>query len=213
VTLIDEDTGEKWKWQIVGEPEANASKGTISVVSPIARALIGKKKGATIEVMTPSGAKSYKSAPRRVALKNLIRANLRQCLKHLCGNIRPTLSVRQLFARQLALSHRNRQRGQVFRCCSLPLPDARYRGMKLECICAGREVPFYCPLHGWVENPSWPLLKRKCWRDPLLGYVALAMLLMSIIVAVDEMRRPQPSGDISAHAADGMVVRYTNGHH
>ena len=60
VTLIDEDTGEKRKWRIVGEPEANASKGTISVASPIARALIGKKKGATIEVMTPSGAKVYK---------------------------------------------------------------------------------------------------------------------------------------------------------
>src|SRR6201981_2728104 len=48
VTLIDDDTGEKRKWRIVGEPEANASKGTISVASPIARALIGKKKGATI---------------------------------------------------------------------------------------------------------------------------------------------------------------------
>ena len=60
VTLIDEDTGEKRKWRIVGEPEANASKGTISVASPIARALIGKKKGATIEVMAPSGAKVYK---------------------------------------------------------------------------------------------------------------------------------------------------------
>ena len=60
VTLIDEDTGEKKKWRIVGEPEANASKGTISVASPIARALIGKKKGATIEVMAPSGAKVYK---------------------------------------------------------------------------------------------------------------------------------------------------------
>ena len=60
VTLIDEDTGKKRKWRIVGEPEANASKGTISVASPIARALIGKKKGATIEVMAPSGAKVYK---------------------------------------------------------------------------------------------------------------------------------------------------------
>jgi len=60
VTLIDEDTGEKRKWRIVGEPEANPSKGTISVASPIARALIGKKKGATIEVMAPSGAKVYK---------------------------------------------------------------------------------------------------------------------------------------------------------
>ena len=44
VTLIDEDTGEKKCWQIVGEPEADAKKGRISVTSPIARALIGKAK-------------------------------------------------------------------------------------------------------------------------------------------------------------------------
>jgi transcription elongation factor GreA len=60
VTLIDEDTGDKRKWQILGEPEANASKGSISVTSPIARALIGKKKGTTIEVQAPGGAKVYK---------------------------------------------------------------------------------------------------------------------------------------------------------
>jgi transcription elongation factor GreA len=41
VTLIDEDRGEKKVWQIVGEPEADANKGKISVASPIARALIG----------------------------------------------------------------------------------------------------------------------------------------------------------------------------
>ena len=50
VTLIDEDRGEKKVWQIVGEPEAAANKGKISVASPIARALIGKKKGDTVEV-------------------------------------------------------------------------------------------------------------------------------------------------------------------
>jgi transcription elongation factor GreA len=44
VTLMDEDTGEKKVWQIVGEPEADAHKGKISVTSPIARALIGKKQ-------------------------------------------------------------------------------------------------------------------------------------------------------------------------
>ena len=60
VTLIEEDTGEKKIWQIVGEPEADAKKGKISVNSPIARALIGKTKGATVEVETPSGAKVYK---------------------------------------------------------------------------------------------------------------------------------------------------------
>ena len=46
VTLIDKDTGNKRVWQLVGEPEADANKGRISVTSPIARALIGKTKGA-----------------------------------------------------------------------------------------------------------------------------------------------------------------------
>ena len=60
VTLIDEDTGKKRIWQIVGEPEADASKGKISIASPIARALIGKSKGATVLVETPGGAKAYR---------------------------------------------------------------------------------------------------------------------------------------------------------
>jgi transcription elongation factor GreA len=60
VTLIDEDTGEKKVWQIVGEPEADVKNGKISVTSPIARALIGKTKGATVEVEAPGGAKAYK---------------------------------------------------------------------------------------------------------------------------------------------------------
>jgi transcription elongation factor GreA len=59
VTLIDEDTAERRVWQIVGEPEADASAGKISVTSPIARALIGKAKGATVLVETPGGAKAY----------------------------------------------------------------------------------------------------------------------------------------------------------
>src|SRR5205809_3748255 len=59
VTLIDEDTDEKRVWQIVGEPEADAKKGKISVASPLARALIGKAKGASVEVVTPGGAKAY----------------------------------------------------------------------------------------------------------------------------------------------------------
>ena len=60
VTLIDEDSGEKKVWQIVGEPEANATKGKISVTSPIGRALIGKNKRDTVEVEAPGGAKTYK---------------------------------------------------------------------------------------------------------------------------------------------------------
>jgi transcription elongation factor GreA len=59
VTLIDEVTDEKRVWQIVGEPEADAKKGKISIASPLARALIGKAKGASVEVVTPGGAKAY----------------------------------------------------------------------------------------------------------------------------------------------------------
>jgi transcription elongation factor GreA len=59
VTLVDEDTDKKQVWQIVGEPEANAKEGKISITSPLARALIGKGKGAQVEVVTPGGAKAY----------------------------------------------------------------------------------------------------------------------------------------------------------
>src|SRR3954469_3061557 len=59
VTLVDEDTEEKRVWQIVGEPEADAKKGKISITSPLARALVGKKKGASVEVVTPGGAKAF----------------------------------------------------------------------------------------------------------------------------------------------------------
>ena len=59
VTLMDEDTDKKQVWQIVGEPEANAKDGKISITSPLARALIGKAKGAQVEVVTPGGAKAY----------------------------------------------------------------------------------------------------------------------------------------------------------
>ena len=59
VTLIDEDTEKKTVWQIVGEPEADAKKGRISITSPMARALVGKKKGANVEVVAPGGAKAY----------------------------------------------------------------------------------------------------------------------------------------------------------
>ena len=59
VTLVDEDTDEKRVWQIVGEPEADAKEGRISVSSPLARALIGKMKGASVEVVTPGGARAY----------------------------------------------------------------------------------------------------------------------------------------------------------
>ena len=59
MTLIDEDTDEKKIWQLVGEPEADAKKGKISITSPLARALLGKTKGSNIEVVAPGGAKAY----------------------------------------------------------------------------------------------------------------------------------------------------------
>ena len=59
VTLVDEDTDEKRKYQIVGDVESDARHGRISLSSPIARALIGKTKGVSIEVVTPGGAKAY----------------------------------------------------------------------------------------------------------------------------------------------------------
>ncbi|MEA2902641.1 MAG: transcription elongation factor GreA [Alphaproteobacteria bacterium] len=59
VTLIDEDTDKKQVWQIVGEPEADAKQGKISITSPLARALVNKKKGDSVEVVTPGGAKAY----------------------------------------------------------------------------------------------------------------------------------------------------------
>ncbi|MBH21087.1 MAG: transcription elongation factor GreA [Rhodobiaceae bacterium] len=59
VQLIDEDTEKQSNFQIVGEFESNISEGLISISSPIARALIGKKIGDSVEVATPGGGKSY----------------------------------------------------------------------------------------------------------------------------------------------------------
>ena len=59
VTLVDEDTEEKKKYQIVGDVEADVKDGKISISSPISRALIGKAKGDTVEVAAPGGARSY----------------------------------------------------------------------------------------------------------------------------------------------------------
>src|SRR5215469_13025563 len=59
VTLADEETDEEQTFQIVGEDEADISQGRLSVTSPLARALIGKGKGDSVEVATPRGAKSY----------------------------------------------------------------------------------------------------------------------------------------------------------
>ncbi|HUG60279.1 MAG TPA: transcription elongation factor GreA [Methylomirabilota bacterium] len=59
VSVVDEDTEEEARYQIVGEHEADVKRGRVSITSPIARAIIGKEKGDVVEVITPNGGKSY----------------------------------------------------------------------------------------------------------------------------------------------------------
>ncbi|CAN5213470.1 transcription elongation factor GreA [soil metagenome] len=59
VTVIDEDTEDKARYQIVGEHEADVKSGKISVVSPLSRAMINKEVGEVVEVNTPGGVKAY----------------------------------------------------------------------------------------------------------------------------------------------------------
>lgn len=59
VTLVDEDTDKKLTYQIVGEPEANIEAGFLNIRSPLARALIGKSEGDSVDVKTPGGQRSY----------------------------------------------------------------------------------------------------------------------------------------------------------
>jgi transcription elongation factor GreA len=59
VKLIDEDTDEEKIYQIVGDQEADVKEGRISISSPIARAMIGKEAGDSIEVVAPGGSKAY----------------------------------------------------------------------------------------------------------------------------------------------------------
>lgn len=59
VTLVDEVTDEEKTYQIVGEYEANIENGLLNIKSPIARALIGKEEGDSVQVRTPGGEKSY----------------------------------------------------------------------------------------------------------------------------------------------------------
>ncbi len=59
VTLADEDNGDKKTYQIVGEPEADIENGRLNIKSPLARALIGKDEGDSVEVRTPGGQRSY----------------------------------------------------------------------------------------------------------------------------------------------------------
>ncbi len=59
VTVVDEDTEEEGRYQIVGEHEADVKQGRISVTSPLSRAMIGKEVGDVVEVNTPGGVKAY----------------------------------------------------------------------------------------------------------------------------------------------------------
>ena len=59
VTVVDEDTEEESRYQIVGEHEADVKQGKVSIASPIARALISKEVGDVVEVNTPGGVKAY----------------------------------------------------------------------------------------------------------------------------------------------------------
>jgi transcription elongation factor GreA len=59
VTLVDEDTDEEKTYQIVGEVEADIKAGLLNIKSPLARALIGKAEGDSVDVMTPGGGRSY----------------------------------------------------------------------------------------------------------------------------------------------------------
>jgi transcription elongation factor GreA len=59
VSLVDEDTEDEARYQIVGEHEADVKAGRVSVTSPIARAMIGKEVGDVFEVNTPGGVKAY----------------------------------------------------------------------------------------------------------------------------------------------------------
>ncbi len=67
VTLIDEDTEEKSVYQIVGEDEADIKAKRLAITSPLARALVGKAVGDSVEVTTPSGSRSYEIS--KVAFK------------------------------------------------------------------------------------------------------------------------------------------------
>ena len=59
VSLVDEDTEEEARYQIVGEHEADVKQGRVSITSPLARAVIGKESGDVVEVTTPGGTKAY----------------------------------------------------------------------------------------------------------------------------------------------------------
>jgi transcription elongation factor GreA len=59
VTVVDEDTEDEARYQIVGEHEADIKRGRLALTSPLARGMIGKESGDVVEVSTPNGIKAY----------------------------------------------------------------------------------------------------------------------------------------------------------
>ena len=59
VTIVDEDSGQKSVYQIVGDNESDIKNNKLSISSPLARALIGKEKGTLVEFNSPKGLKTY----------------------------------------------------------------------------------------------------------------------------------------------------------
>lgn len=59
ITVVDEETEEEHTYQIVGDEESDIENGKLAISSPVARALIGKKTGDSVEVKTPKGAIDY----------------------------------------------------------------------------------------------------------------------------------------------------------
>ena len=59
MTLADEDTDDQTTYQLVGQEEADIDRGLLAITSPLARALIGKQTGDSVEVVTPKGSKAY----------------------------------------------------------------------------------------------------------------------------------------------------------
>ena len=81
VKLIDEETEEEKTYRIVGDQEADVKAGKISISSPIARALIGKSEGDSVEVATPGGGRSYEIlkiefSPLHLFINNFTNSNL-----------------------------------------------------------------------------------------------------------------------------------------
>ena len=80
VTIVDEDTDEEIRYQLVGDFESDASNGRISISSPVARALMGKEVGDSAEVATPGGGRFFRSIESRIYLVEIKECNENGCI-------------------------------------------------------------------------------------------------------------------------------------